>query len=391
MTIRVETIRDSEAFRLLRPEWTELLAASRSDTVFLTWEWLYTWWTHFAGRRRLAILAVREGNDLIALAPLALRPPRSSRLAFAWRAEFLGSGTAGSDYLDLIARDGREEEALEGLLESLEKSGAALDLTQTRRGASIADRLGERLSGRGWWVRKSITNSCPFIPLVGHTWTSYLQGLGASHRANLNRRLRALARTCDVAFETARTEEERRLFLARLVELHNARRRTLDGSEAFDSPERIAFHDRFSALALERGWLRLFLLKLDGLPVASLYGLRYRDVFSFYQSGFDPAYARHSVGLVTMGWSIRAALEEGAAEFDFLHGEETYKSLWTRKRRALGRLEIYPPRPAGAFARRMDDAHRGARRLARALLSGGTADRIPPGVKAGAEGRPDAS
>ena len=388
---RVDTIADAEGFRRLRPEWTELLAASSSDTVFLTWEWLHTWWRHFAGRRRLALMTVREGGDLVALAPLALRPPQSSRLSFAWRIEFLGSGTAGSDYLDVIVRDGSEEAALEALEEPLLRANAALDLAQTRHGASFADRLGERLSGRGWWVRRSVTNSCPFIPLVGLSWSSYLKALGASHRANLNRRLRALARNCDVAFETARTEEERRLFLARLVELHNARRRTLDGSEAFDSPERIAFHDRFSALALERGWLRLFLLKLNGLPVASLYGLRYRDVFSFYQSGFDPAYARHSVGLVTMGWSIRAALEEGASEFDFLHGEESYKSLWTRKRRALGRLEIYPPRPAGAFARRMDDANRGARRLARALLSGGTADRIPPGLPAGAEERPDAS
>jgi len=388
---RVERIHDADGFRRLRPEWTELLAASPADTVFLTWEWLHTWWTHFAGRRRLALMAVREGQDLIALAPLALRPPQSSRLSFAWRAEFLGSGTAGSDYLDIIVRDGQEEPALEALAGPLERAGAALDLTQTRRGASIADRLGERLRDRGWWLRRSATNACPFIPLVGHTWSSYLTSLGSSHRANLNRRLRALARTCDVSFDSARTEEDRRLFLARLVELHNARRRTLDGSEAFDRPERIAFHDRFSALALERGWLRLFLLRLDGLPVASLYGLRYRDVFSFYQSGFDPAYARQSVGLVTMGWSIRAAIDEGASEFDFLHGEESYKSLWTRKRRALGRLEIYPPRPAGAFARRMDDAGRGARRLARALLPEGAADRIARGLQAATEGTPDAS
>ena len=60
---RVETIQDDEGFTRLRPEWEELLAASPSDTVFLTWEWLHTWWAHFAGRRRLLILAVREGKE----------------------------------------------------------------------------------------------------------------------------------------------------------------------------------------------------------------------------------------------------------------------------------------------------------------------------------------
>jgi len=388
--IRVETISDAAAFRRLRGEWSELLAASPSDTVFLTWEWLHTWWEHFAGRRRLAILAVREGNDLVAVAPLALRPPQSSRLSFAWRLEFLGTGAAGSDYLDVIVRSGEEEPALAALQETLERARATIDLAQTRPGGAFAERLGESLRRRGWWLRRTAINACPFIPLVGHTWTSYLATLGSAHRQNLQRRLRGLSRSGDVRFEAARTEEERRIFLARLVDLHNARRGAR-GSDAFDCAERIAFHDRFSALALEQGWLRLFLLKLDGLPVASLYGLRYRDVFSFYQSGFDPAYARLSVGLVTMGWSIRQAIDEGASEFDFLHGEESYKSLWTQKRRPLGRLEIYPPRAAGAFARRMDDAGRGARRLARAFLPEGAADRIARGLHARAEGRTDAS
>jgi len=386
--IQTATVSDGEAFRRLRAEWTELLASSPSDTVFLTWEWLHTWWEHCAGRRRLALLTVRDGKDLIAIAPWAVRPPQSSRLSFTRRLEFLGTGAAGSDYLDVIVRGGAEEPALQAIEAALEKVDAAVDFAQTRSG-SLAGRLARALQERGWWLRRTVTNSCPFIPLTGLSWSSYLQGLGASHRANLGRRARALARAHDVAFTAAGTEEERRRFFQALVALHNARRRGI-GSDAFDRPDRIAFHDRFSALALEQGWLRLLLLRLDGQPVAALYGLRYRDVFSFYQSGFDPERARQSVGLVTMGWSIRQAIDEGASEFDFLHGEESYKSLWTQTRRPLGRLEIYPPRAAGAFARRMDDAGRGARRLARALLPGGSAARVARGPTARAEGRPDA-
>ena len=50
--------------------------------------------------------------------------------------------------------------------------------------------------------------------------------------------------------------------------------------------------------------------------LAALHGFSYGGVFSFYQSGFDPALAAHSVGLVTMGLAIRAAFAEGLAEFD---------------------------------------------------------------------------
>ena len=49
-------------------------ASSDSDCIFLTWEWLYTWWKHLAEDRSLAILAVRRGGELIALQPCCLRP-----------------------------------------------------------------------------------------------------------------------------------------------------------------------------------------------------------------------------------------------------------------------------------------------------------------------------
>src|SRR6185436_4097845 len=112
-----------------------------------------------------AILAVRDGADLVALAPLALRPPQSSRLSFAWRLEFLGTGAAGSDYLDLIVRAGEEDRALPPLQEKLEDARAAIDFAQTRREGSAVERLAERLKGNGWWVRRSTSNACPFIPL----------------------------------------------------------------------------------------------------------------------------------------------------------------------------------------------------------------------------------
>ena len=38
--------RDETGFAALRQEWNALLARTRFDTLFLTWEWQSTWWTH---------------------------------------------------------------------------------------------------------------------------------------------------------------------------------------------------------------------------------------------------------------------------------------------------------------------------------------------------------
>jgi CelD/BcsL family acetyltransferase involved in cellulose biosynthesis len=150
----------------------------------------------------------------------------------------------------------------------------------------------------------------------------------------------------------------------------------MGGSEAFNTSGLVAFHEEFSALARQRGWLRLCLLRVDRKPVAALYGFRYGRTFYFYQSGFDPAYRKQSVGLVAMGLTIRKALEEGATEFDLLHGDEEYKSLWARQRREIGRVEAYPPRARGALQRSVNVLGRGVRRLARRAMPRLLADRI---------------
>src|ERR1035437_10130070 len=114
-TMEIQWIENTGGFDGLREEWDRLLAGSASDGVFLTWEWLRTWWSHLAGRHELRIVAVRRGGELITLAPLAVRPGPLRRLLPFRAVEFLGTGTAGSDYLDLIVRKGDEAEALDAL------------------------------------------------------------------------------------------------------------------------------------------------------------------------------------------------------------------------------------------------------------------------------------
>src|SRR5919198_1356747 len=148
MATTTESIDDPGQFAALREEWRELLGDSQADGLFLTWQWLFTWWKHLRGERRLALIIVREGRDLIGLAPLALRPARLAGLSGP-TLEFLGSGMVGSDYLDVILRRGREREALEALAEVLVARSYRLDFRRVRAD-SAARRLAVQLGARGW-------------------------------------------------------------------------------------------------------------------------------------------------------------------------------------------------------------------------------------------------
>jgi CelD/BcsL family acetyltransferase involved in cellulose biosynthesis len=144
------------------------------------------------------------------------------------------------------------------------------------------------------------------------------------------------------------SEARRAALVPVLFELHRLRWSERGGADGLDGLE--AFHEVMTRIALERGWLRLFVLSLDGMPAAALYGFRYRRVFYFYQSGFHPRFRNASVGVVALGLAIKSAIEEGAAEFDFLHGAEPYKSHWATQARRLGRLVAFPSGARGRLA-----------------------------------------
>jgi CelD/BcsL family acetyltransferase involved in cellulose biosynthesis len=381
VTLRVECVEDTAALVALRGEWDALLGSSACNRLFLSWEWLHAWWRHLGGARRLFVLAARRGPQLVGLAPLALAPPGVARLVPFHSLEFLGSGSVGSDYLDLIVRPGCEDDVLRALADRIDRAGFVLQLAQLLRGRSLAEQLAARLTPRGWSRQEARTDVCPYIDIQGQTWDSYLASLGTAHRYNLQRRLRNLQRRYAVEFRRVTVEEDRGPALSRLIGLHHARWRERGVSEAFYSPCLVSFHEALSREALARGWLRLFELRLDGTTVASLYGFRYGDVFSFYQSGFDPRHAKDSVGLVTMGLAIKSAIEEGATEFDLLHGQEAYKFQWAAQARELARVELYPPLLRGLLWQQTVALGRAARRTVRRVLPRPLADRLAAGLR----------
>jgi CelD/BcsL family acetyltransferase involved in cellulose biosynthesis len=367
--LALEVINTEKRFEGIRGEWTELLTHSSANCIFLTWEWLHTWWKHLAGGSKLHILAIRSGADLIAIAPLASSSTKLVRLTHIRALEFLGTGSVGSDYLDIIARREKEDEALEVLADYLLREKFVLDLKQLVKHGSLALQLAARLQEQRWNRSEICTNICPFIDLAGHTWESFQAALGPKHRYNFHRRLKNLHREFDARFECIVSEDQRSAALGALVALHNKRMQGRGGSDGLHTSQLVGFHEELTRLALSRGWLRLFVLTLNGESAAALYGFIYGKKFYFYQSGFDPRYSPYSVGLVTMGLAIEAAIEDGAEEFDLLHGDEKYKSLWAKTQRDLVRLELSPPTPRAWMYRKSMGLNRLARRAVRMSLT----------------------
>src|SRR5207245_8149975 len=134
--------------------------SSRADCLFLTWQWLHTWWTHLGEGRRLFIVAVRSDSQLIALAPLTMTNAWTPRTL-----EFLGTGSVGSDYLDFIVDPAHETLAVHALTEFIAAAGCSIRLPSVREDSIVASVVSRTLRERGWRFRKVAMQICPFINL----------------------------------------------------------------------------------------------------------------------------------------------------------------------------------------------------------------------------------
>jgi CelD/BcsL family acetyltransferase involved in cellulose biosynthesis len=315
------------------------------------------------GKRRLRLLTLREGGRLVGLAPLSV-----SRAALPWmsRLDFLGTGSAGPDYLDVMLRRDLGIDAVHALAESLRSEKRAVRLDHVSAGLSQSARLATELAADGWTPIVSPAGICPFARLAGHSWQSYLGTLEPSHRRRVRRDLNTLGKKFDLRLEPVTCEAERREALAALIRFHTARWGR--GSTAFHGADLCAFHGDVTRRALASGWLRMHVLRLNGAAAAATYCFSYDRRFYLYQHGFNEQFQKYSVGFVVLALTIRAAIEEGAVEFDMLYGDEPYKWRWATDVRHLNRIDLYPPRLAGRLHLRTVEVGRTARTVARRIF-----------------------
>ena len=67
-------VEDIDCFESLRDCWNVILERNtlENNNVFLTWEWVSTWWKYFGKGRKLLILVVKDNEEILAIAPLML-------------------------------------------------------------------------------------------------------------------------------------------------------------------------------------------------------------------------------------------------------------------------------------------------------------------------------
>jgi CelD/BcsL family acetyltransferase involved in cellulose biosynthesis len=375
-------VESPDGLRELEPGWDRL--AEQSARPFSAPAWLLAWWRNAAeADALLRVVAVREGGELVGLAPFVVHRGRGGLAEY----RTLGAGVAHR--LTLPCAPGREREVADRVAEALARDARPRP-TSVRVEAMDADSEWAGMLRACWpgrlrpWLREDGRLSAPVVTLGGLTYEEWLAGKSKNFRDQLRRGRRNLERR-GATVRMAGTPEEAERDLAEMVRLHHGRWDARGGSSALGRGMEEMLAEAARALVpAER--MRIWSIELDGRTIASQLCLAAGGEVVYWNGGFDPAASDLKPGFLALAAAVEDAFARGERRFDLGGGAQSYKlrladddhpiawrTLFPRTARyPLTRLQVTPRHArerAREAAQRLDPETR--RRVKRLLLRRG--------------------
>jgi CelD/BcsL family acetyltransferase involved in cellulose biosynthesis len=337
--LTVRCIDNLDQFVAIEREWNSLIERSPVDPVFLSHAWLRTWWECFAPDQKFRIILVWEGPKLVGAAPLVNRFGRSYGIPLRRLESVYNYHTPRFDFP--IA--GRRPEVCQKIWNELSRAEGPWDavvLAQVPEESPTLAAFEALASADGWRGGQWPAKPSPVIPL-DCDYETVMKRLSGKERYNLRKRYGRLCEMGRVELEVIRTRDRVREVMADVIRIEASAWKGRNGT-AIESDAAVSeFYTRFAERAAERGWLRIFFLRLDDQRIALNYALMKDRVLYAVKIGYDPAYHQCSPGHLLLQQVLQLACSERCTQYDFLGSDDDWKYVWTQQVRQHRWLFLY--------------------------------------------------
>lgn len=338
-----------ESLDSLADEWEALFAVDPTATPFSSPQWALAWWSHWAEGAEPWTIAVREGGELVGLAPLLRRRQGPFQV--------LGElGRGPGDYWDVLAAPGRREGVLAAVAAEVARRRHEWDalLIDSPHSSDFSNALadaGLRIVGREPLISVE-------MPLP-ESFEDYLAGMPRRRRANLRKHLKRLDQG-EFSISTVEGGD-----LPEAIECwHEMRARwwAERGLELDPMHTTGRFRDFIAdavATLVPARLAEVWRFEANGETVGVCVNLVDPRTFYVFLAAFDPAVARLGPGKIQIGHAIRASIEADRELFDFTIGSDDYKYWFggkeverLRQVAGSGRVRSRAARAVGALRER---------------------------------------
>ncbi len=316
--LATEVITDPARLEELRGAWDELAVAARRP--YSSPAWLLSWWRHARPvEARLATVVSSDGESVVGIAPF-------------W---YAGRGPGGAIYSLLggrlatptgpLAAPGREAEVAAATARALANTDPRPVAIRMDRQASEPDwpgLLAGAWPGRPPWTYAATPVRAPALVLGGQDWDAWLAAQSKNFRGEA-RRMRRRLEEAGARFVLVEPQDAERALRA-FVELHGARWSNRGGSNALVRGLEPMLADVAREL-MPSGRFRFYTIQAEGRIVSVQVMVAAGGELSYWNGGFDEAWAEYSPAFQTLVFAVRDALERRDERLDLGPGVQQYK------------------------------------------------------------------
>ncbi len=349
--VRIETVSALGDFEKLQREWSHLLTTTRAPHLCLTHEWLAAWWKAFDSREeRVAVLVAREGDRIVAAAPLQRRATAVAGVPVRSLEFPANLHTFRFDFV--VPGDRDPQTYVEVFLDHALAGSAVPDILFFKDLPSDSPTVAalERFAGaRGLELARENERHSPYV-LADGSWEDYFGSLSKSLRSSLRRSRRRCLEAGGV-FERVVDGPRGAELLEEGLVLEAEGWKGRGGSAILASPEETAFYRELTRRLDGSGRVEQYSLRLGGRLVC--WDLCVTHAGACHD--LKTAYAEDQAHL-SPGFAVQMAMMEHLFEapevciYDMLPPAADYKRRWSSVGYEQVSLRLYARTPRGRLA-----------------------------------------
>lgn len=364
-TLRVSIVDTEQEFRDLGETWNGLAQGS-GGSVFFQHEWFDAAWAWRKEDSSLFVLLAWEGNRAVGILPLVSVRERK-RFPALRSLEFLT--VPDTQLCDLIAAPADRKRVADAFCAELHKKRSEWDRLVLRYLDATAAALSEikaSLSARHYACDVKSQGRNLFVVLEP-SWDSYYGTRSRSLKKANNLAANRLKKAGEIKVEWVTSENSGepaiRGALEQAIDISRRSWKQETGN-SLDQPGPRDFIETLTAHAARRGWLSVWLLSIDGKPLAMEYQLLDAGNVYALRADFDTAYEEISPGSHLMRTLLESLFRRGLQRYYMGPGENAYKTRWSEEGDTLHQMVVHGRTWRGQLHRLFDEV---VKPLARSL------------------------
>ncbi len=342
--LHVRKIEKIEHFEELGSSWDALLKQSPTQSAFLTWDWLYSWWNVYGEGKRLWIVSIWDGDNLVGLAPLMIEP----RNKFGVRLKTLVNlGTPQSDVGGFLYRK-EDTQVLNLILHTIFEHEQEWDILELNEFTAEA---GESNLLRNFSLSKNLAHreekNAHYFVTLERDWDVFSKKLSKKFMHNLRRALKLSESLGNVEIRHYTKEKVTDNLLNEIIECNSRS----NYPRLYNSKEEQALLKQLIINAKDNlNWLDVYILYINDRAVAYEYGFVYEQRFESWRAGIDLSLPPNiSIGKLLAMKVVQKCIAEGYTEIDFLRGDEAYKQEWKPNGKGFTNFRFFNKRNLFAY------------------------------------------